>query len=304
MSPGGGAAACLACGDPLRVERPYAFASAAFRRIYHDASVYRCAGCDVVQADARAVDVAALSGYYAHDYRAVAKLGVAPDEAGLLWYQARGAALAELAARYGPPHPRRAFELGAGYGYNLASLRDAFHDLATFTDEADRSLDQGRSVARAAIDDGPWDVLILSHVLEHFTDPVSLLRTALSQLAPDGVLLVEVPNDRPGIIPLNGPDEPHLVFLTEATLRAVLDRAEAGEVVDVFTAGPRNTTRSAMTQTRLALLRLAIRTPLVGRVASARRSGQASGLDFRPRTEDGVFLRAVVRREPWRDGAG
>lgn len=287
---------CASCGGSLRRHRRYEFASAAFRRIYGDPNVYACSGCDLVQVDTAAVDDAALGRYYEHDYRAVAKLGIAPDEAGHRWYRARGVALADLAQRHAARTPARAFELGAGYGYNLDSLREVFPGLATFTDEADRNIRFHEAIGRANLADGPWDMVILSHVLEHFSDPVGLLQSAVDQLVAGGLLVIEVPNDRAGIIPINGPDEPHLTFFTESTLRQLLERVSRYELVEIFTAGPLNTPRSAATMMRRRLLGAAMQTPGLRRLASARRSGQAAHLDFRQPTPDGVFLRAVLRR--------
>ena len=41
---------------------------------------------------------------------------------------------------------------------------------------------------------GPFDVVTLVDVIEHVTDPLSLLRTAAALLAPDGVLAVVTPD--------------------------------------------------------------------------------------------------------------
>jgi 2-polyprenyl-3-methyl-5-hydroxy-6-metoxy-1,4-benzoquinol methylase len=41
---------------------------------------------------------------------------------------------------------------------------------------------------------GTWDVIILSHVLEHFSDPLGVLRKLSTRLNKLGVLYVEVPN--------------------------------------------------------------------------------------------------------------
>ncbi len=41
---------------------------------------------------------------------------------------------------------------------------------------------------------GPFDVIILSEVLEHLERPVALLRNSLIHLAPEGIVVVTVPN--------------------------------------------------------------------------------------------------------------
>ena len=98
----------------------------------------------------------------------------------------------------------RVFEVGAGYGYNLDSMREAFSGTATFTDEVNREITYSEALRRAQLTDGPWDLIILSHVLEHFTDPIALVQTAVDQLVTGGVLLIEVPNVRAGSLEQSG----------------------------------------------------------------------------------------------------
>ena len=131
---------------------------------------------------------------------------------------ARAAALAELAAEHCVGPAARAFEVGAGYGYNLSALKALYPDLLLFTDELDESIDLPDEIQRASLSDGPYDIVILSHVLEHFAYPKRVISATLNALSKNGVVVIEVPNDVPGIVPLNGPDEPHLTFFTAQTL--------------------------------------------------------------------------------------
>jgi 2-polyprenyl-3-methyl-5-hydroxy-6-metoxy-1,4-benzoquinol methylase len=96
--------------------------------------------------------------------------------------------------------------------------------------------------------DGPFDAIVYADVLEHLADPLRVLVELDRSLAPDGFVIVSVPNiahfyvrllllcgrfdyiDR-GIL-----DRTHLRFFTERTLRALID--DAGLVVERFTATP------------------------------------------------------------------
>jgi hypothetical protein len=201
---------CVSCGGSLKPVRRYSFKSDAFRRVYSDRHVYSCVECGLSQTDVSKVNEGALSGYYRAEYRAVAQIGV--GDPGHRWYRARATALAMLVAEHLSRSAARVFELGAGYGYNLLAVKELFPAAQLFTDELDETVTLPETIDRAELSKGIYDVVILSHVLEHFADPKRLIRSALNALALGGIVIIEVPNDVPGIFPLNGPDEPTDVF--------------------------------------------------------------------------------------------
>jgi SAM-dependent methyltransferase len=267
--------------------RKYDFKSDAFRKVYSDLHVYDCTGCRLRQTDVSKVDDAALSLYYRLEYRAVARIGV--GEPGHRWYRARASALAKLASENLNRTPARVFELGAGYGYNLLAVRDSFPDAQLFTDELDESIALPEFISRATLSDGDFDLVILSHVLEHFRDPKSLIRSANDALAPGGVLIIEVPNDVPGIYPLNGPDEPHLTFFTARTLSDFLETSA------VFAAGPPYQRKTIRMRARRLAVRAIRRVPALLKRVEARRSKIISPESFSVQRPEGVFLRAILR---------
>ncbi|MCS6842036.1 MAG: class I SAM-dependent methyltransferase [Roseiflexaceae bacterium] len=79
--------------------------------------------------------------------------------------------------------------------------------------------------------DDVYDVVTLISVLEHVHEPYQVLNAALSRLAPDGALIVNVPNSAGIPARLYGPRwdqiEPlaHLFYFTAQTLTAMLERA-------------------------------------------------------------------------------
>ncbi len=96
--------------------------------------------------------------------------------------------------------------------------------------------------------EGPFDVIVYGDVLEHLVDPLRVLVDLDRSLAPEGFVIISVPNiahlwirlllllghfdylDR-GIL-----DHSHLRFFTERSLRAML--ADAGLTTERFTATP------------------------------------------------------------------
>ncbi len=97
----------------------------------------------------------------------------------------------------------RLLDIGFGYGYLMQVARaSGFHVFGIESSKAliDRMTpDFGNRLHRELIGDGtlPWgsfDVVVLSHVLEHFPDPRPVLRRIRESLNPNGLLYVVVPD--------------------------------------------------------------------------------------------------------------
>ncbi|MBX7457192.1 class I SAM-dependent methyltransferase [Qipengyuania sp. 1NDH17] len=288
---------CVTCSGPLRFQRRYVFESDAFRRIYSGREVYRCEACNLSQVDTAKVDDAALTQYYREDYRKVGSAGRL-NEATRQWYLKRGEALAELARNHAVESVVSIFEVGAGFGYNLRAFGQRYPGARLETDEISGVANEARAGAIAAgqLGDGRHDVVILSHVLEHFTDPRALLERVWQGLRRGGIVVIEVPNDVDGIERFNGPDEPHLTFFEEPTLRALLGRTRF-EIAELFPAGPAYVERSRMRSARQALRWVLYRIPGMGAYLHRRAARNVAALpDFSGENPRGVFLRAVLRK--------
>lgn len=85
---------------------------------------------------------------------------------------------------------------------------------------------------RNSIDEisGQYNVVVLSHVLEHLRDPLSMLKSALSLLAPGGILLLDVPNQdylfKVDVFP-------HVLFFSFSSIKHMLDKEELIEIVSI-----------------------------------------------------------------------
>ncbi len=99
-------------------------------------------------------------------------------------------------------------EIGCGGGSNLAELKrrnpgcrtvgvEARSDAATHARGLVDELVEG-DVLQVAADHwrGQFDVIVLSHVLEHFAEPAAVLKLANAWLKPEGRLLIALPNIR------------------------------------------------------------------------------------------------------------
>jgi SAM-dependent methyltransferase len=131
-------------------------------------------------------------------------------------------------------------DVGFGSGEAMSAFKQAGYDVVGIEpDPAVRTLaSRVGEVFEGTAEDPPkavagreFDVVLLSHVLEHCTDPAAALRNVKRLLAPRGTAIVEAPNNAALGFELYGPgwffaDIPrHLQFFTEPSLRKALSRA-------------------------------------------------------------------------------
>lgn len=72
-------------------------------------------------------------------------------------------------------------------------------------------------------DEAPYDILIMSHVLEHVALPVELTKEAVSYLSPNGVLLVVLPYEQDGALsPSSAYLSPHMHLYSQRSTLELL----------------------------------------------------------------------------------
>lgn len=166
----------------------------------------------------------------------------------------RRALLALLGAR----RPRAALEIGCGGGTNLAVLKQLQPQCRTTGVELRAEAAQAALLASrvdtmcvgnvldeetVSFEDGAFDLIILSHVLEHFAQPEAVLARARRWLASGGCMLIALPNLRHASVlvdlllrgdfryrPAGIMDSTHLRFYTRKSACRFL--AEQGLLVD------------------------------------------------------------------------
>jgi SAM-dependent methyltransferase len=251
---------CVSCArKELQPLRRYQVQTSTGRALFGGGWLNECAACGLVQALPRP-DAGRLADYYAAAYWETAH-----PAAGLVDVQRfpkdnlalfnRGRSIAELVTPHVGPGRTRILDVGAGYGHVLHALGER-HAGATrvaieSSDECQRHLQSlDVEVVRAPIEEflervkHPFNVIVLSHVLEHFADPRRILDLLRPALEPGGILCLEVPNvpaeSRGGFLghPWVSPfDEPHMTFFSKPTLAALVERA-GYDVLFCETVGP------------------------------------------------------------------
>lgn len=208
----------------------------AFAAAADELGLARCRRCRFVFVEPRPADALLDAFYRARDYSAH---GPADAAAASRRAAAQLAILDRFAA---PPAGARLLDYGCGGGHLLEVARGRGFDVHGF-DVGARSLAACRVKGLPVTDDAArlprgFDVVVMSHVLEHVADHGEVLHRCGELLAPGGRLVVEVPNARslravlsPSIATRRlGFDERyrafpiHLSYFTPPTLRRVLAR--------------------------------------------------------------------------------
>lgn len=251
---------CLSCGaaELIRVRR-YRTNTSYGPAVFGGSWILRCARCQTAQASPRP-DAGTLAGYYETDYRSGRVYGADVSDAARfpkdnLFYYNRGCSIAELVGPHVQAKRPRILDIGTGFGHVLHAFGELFPDSCRlaieFNDYAVDHLDSlGIQVITEPVEralprlEQTFDVIILSHVLEHLLEPRDILRMLYERLAPGGILYVEVPNiptesltRYPDNVWAPRCDEPHITFFTRDSLASLL-RSEGLEVAFCDTAGP------------------------------------------------------------------
>lgn len=169
----------------------------------------------------------ALTAFYAQHFRRLytITLGADLDDA---WAADRVKRLAPLLAQR-----QRVLELGSGFGNFLAAAHRLNPALSLFASEPDVAHRQtclgGAPVTflndATLAQHAPYDVIVLFHVLEHLSTPLATLQRLRGLLAPDGHLIIEVPDCRAPWSGWSNVSVAHLSYFTRPSLIRLCQRA-------------------------------------------------------------------------------
>ncbi len=227
---------CPACdGNQVAAVGPYIGTHPIFQRM----GLVRCTGCGLTFAHPQP-SATELAEYYGRYWDGEVAVSTPSTRR---YYMAQSLSRVNYLQRFGIfKTPPAVLDVGAGLGLfhdGLVRLGIEHNYIAV---ESDRDqlgkLRQriGESDAYAQLDDVPhtrkFDLLILSHVLEHLAQPHTFVTSLMQRLRPGGLLFVEVPNQD---YRYKATFESHLLFFDPQSLRHFLSRH--GEVLDVDTVG-------------------------------------------------------------------
>ena len=191
---------CLSCGaTKLQPLRRYRVQTRVGRKLFGTSWLRECLSCGLVQAQPRP-DEDALADYYTKAYwEATHPAGDSADTAlfpkdNLALFN-RGQALADLVAAHARAQPARILDIGAGFGHVLHALGEQYPAAAKVALESSEGCQRHlRSLGIHVVDhplssfsstpEDPFDVIVLSHTLEHFLEPRAILSALRESLTP------------------------------------------------------------------------------------------------------------------------
>lgn len=125
---------------------------------------------------------------------------------------------------------RNVLEIGPGAGHFARHLRSKYPGILNYTVvESDTSCHPNLQVSGVIVytsidqlpSDEQFDLIVISHVLEHTNDPVQFLSNCTKYLVTGGILFIEVPcNDYAH----KNSDEPHLLFFDKGPMNLLLTK--------------------------------------------------------------------------------
>lgn len=184
---------CICCGGQVTQKIYTNLTSIYSQKPYH---LFRCPSCSHVMTVPQPT-AEELQNLYSSDYLyPVHKLVIGEKK-----YRARGTAALVKEVISGKKN-LRILEVGCMYGYLLEVLKDD-HEVSGIEigeGPVKHCTDQGLNVQECSVEDflsgptGKYDVIILSHVLEHLTNPAGVLSRLSGLLSPNGMLVLCVPN--------------------------------------------------------------------------------------------------------------
>lgn len=218
-----------------------------------------CPSCDIPQVNHATLQKDKLNAYYSYVYRAKAKLGVdSGSEYDKSYFSARAKAQAKLVKKYFKKnHAHHIFEFGAGYGYTLSAVKEFFPHAEIYSNECDQTI---KSICEIK-DFNPsiyYDIIIMSHVLEHLEYPQNYLENMINCLSHGGILFIEIPIETQYLSDLNNPVEPHITFFNLHTLKDFIKK-HFNSQLEIIYAGTAGLTRIANPSKKEAVVRRAIK---------------------------------------------
>lgn len=229
---------CQVCGGAIELsEEDYIYISDSFKKIFPKIIIGQCKQCGLWQVNIEdsVENQKTLHNYYKSQYRESDDPPDIGDRTNIYWK--RGLGIANIVKKYSV-HIETCFEKGAGYGFNLLAIKEAYPAVKLYTDEIDEHVKiYLKDIKKNSLHEKRiYDLIIISHVFEHLLNCNKTIDTCYERLMHKGLLYIEVPNSLRFI-------EPHITFWTPSSLLNYYNRylSEKFEMIELYSHGyPQN----------------------------------------------------------------
>ena len=178
-----------------------------------------------------------LNNYYAQEY------DFSPDKIyfyhSSYWkYKIRGRAFAKIAQKHiNPKNVKNIFELGSGFGFNLIELKNIYKNASIFSDDPDKR-HHSNKVKIGKLNQKKYDIILLSHVLEHVVFPKNIISEIINSLSINGICIIEVPNDNSFLLSQKIYDEPHITFFNCKSIETLFSNfSNEINIIEIYSSG-------------------------------------------------------------------
>ncbi len=185
-----------------------------FKAFFPNLEIFYCGKCGIGQVDHEKIDRKKLDYYYQKVYRSISIFNEFNQEEGYrkAYFTARAKGQINLMKKYlAQIDVKNILEFGSGSGVCLTEMAKQFPEAKLYATEIDETVPLPVNVFK----DGKevmYDIILMSHVLEHLVCPQEIVRDLISQMNSNGLLIIEVPNQK---VDKKSPSfEPHITFFS------------------------------------------------------------------------------------------
>ena len=227
------------CPTCQTIDQETISASKSNQRLFQNRSIVRCKKCLVAFLSPMPSDESLTSHYSTGadwDHRSSDMIAEIPI------YKRQAEARLNFITRYSTVVPTLRFlDVGAGFGALEKLMRENWPAADIHAIEPDQQARQRLTAAGfhsaaslAEIDVTSFDLIVISHVLEHVPQPIQFLKALRPRLSANGTVFIEVPNEDFRFKTTTGS---HIIFFNPATLTETVRQA-GFEIISIGTCGP------------------------------------------------------------------
>jgi SAM-dependent methyltransferase len=233
---------CCSCNHNLIFTQEYKFHNTgSFQSVYTDKNIYKCINCGLKQADHFSIDKDKLGKFYQLEYsKNKDRTKLVKGSAQYNKCVIRGRVITNIYSNYShyeKDKEYKFYEFGAGYGITLLELKKKYNNADLFAYEPSDILDD--TITKDDLKKYDFDLIVLSHVLEHLHKPHDYIKKLINKLKPGGLLFVEVPNDNEKFLKTKRAfNQPHITFFSSFSLNNMFKYYENDiTLLGMYTAG-------------------------------------------------------------------